>query len=73
MQLTNHSLDEPGKPTGNLQLLLYALAPFNFVVPILGAVDDMVLIPLALHYVLKLLPGPITQGFSRSRRMHGFA
>jgi hypothetical protein len=26
MQLTNHALDEPGKPTGNLQLLLYALA-----------------------------------------------
>lgn len=44
---------------------LYALAPFNLVVPVLGVVDDMVLVPLALHYVLKLLPFSITQGFAR--------
>jgi uncharacterized membrane protein YkvA (DUF1232 family) len=51
-------------------LLLYALAPFNLAIPVLGAVDDFVLIPLALHYLLKLLPVPITQGFARTRRMH---
>jgi uncharacterized membrane protein YkvA (DUF1232 family) len=44
-------------------MLLYAIAPFNLAIPVLGVVDDMVLIPLALHYVLKLLPVPITQGF----------
>lgn len=37
-------------------LALYAVAPFNFVIPVLGVVDDMVLLPLALHYMLKLLP-----------------
>src|SRR5438874_7006575 len=31
-------------------LLLYALAPFNLAIPVLGAMDDFVLVPLALHY-----------------------
>jgi uncharacterized membrane protein YkvA (DUF1232 family) len=54
-------------------LLLYAIAPFNLAIPLLGAVDDMVLVPLALHYLLKLLPLPITRGFASTRRMRGFA
>lgn len=54
-------------------LVLYALAPFNLAIPVLGAVDDFVLIPLVLHYLLKLLPPPITDGFARKRRMRGFA
>lgn len=54
-------------------LVLYALAPFNLAIPVLGAVDDFVLIPLVLHYLLKLLPLPITDGFARKRRMRGFA
>jgi uncharacterized membrane protein YkvA (DUF1232 family) len=54
-------------------LLLYALAPFNLAIPVLGAVDDFVLIPLALHYLLKLLPMPITDGFARKGRVRGFA
>jgi uncharacterized membrane protein YkvA (DUF1232 family) len=54
-------------------LLLYALAPFNLAIPLLGAVDDMVLVPLALHYLLKLLPIPITQGYASARRMRRFA
>lgn len=40
-------------------LALYALLPINFAIPILGAVDDFVLIPLVLHTLLKLLPSPI--------------
>jgi hypothetical protein len=40
---------------------------------LLGAVDDMVLVPLALHYLLKLLPIPITQGYASARRMRRFA
>lgn len=54
-------------------LLLYALAPFNLAIPVLGAMDDFVLVPLALHYLLKLLPMPITHGFATKRRMRGFA
>ena len=48
-------------------LVLYAVAPFNFVIPFLGIVDDMVLVPLALHYLLKHLPPEVLQGFDRAR------
>jgi uncharacterized membrane protein YkvA (DUF1232 family) len=55
-------------------MALYAIAPFNLAIPVLGVVDDMVLLPLALHYVLKLLPLPITQGFfAGNRRGRGMA
>jgi uncharacterized membrane protein YkvA (DUF1232 family) len=37
-----------------LLLLFFALEPFNFVVPILGAVDDLLLLPLLLHALVKL-------------------
>jgi uncharacterized membrane protein YkvA (DUF1232 family) len=46
-------------------LALYALSPFNFALPFLGVIDDMVLVPLALHYLLKLLPPNILHGFGR--------
>jgi uncharacterized membrane protein YkvA (DUF1232 family) len=45
-------------------LALYAISPFNLALPLLGAVDDMVLVPLALHFLLKLLPSRILQGFT---------
>jgi uncharacterized membrane protein YkvA (DUF1232 family) len=49
-------------------LALYAVAPFNLAFPILGVVDDMVLVPLALHTLLKLLPQHVLRGFtSRSK------
>jgi uncharacterized membrane protein YkvA (DUF1232 family) len=35
---------------------LYALSPFNFAIPLLGAVDDFVVVPLILHWLVKLLP-----------------
>lgn len=40
-------------------LIIYALAPFNFVMPVLGIVDDMVLLPLILHFLVALLPRQI--------------
>jgi uncharacterized membrane protein YkvA (DUF1232 family) len=42
-----------------LLLGLYALEPFNFVVPFLGLVDDLMLLPLVLHWLVKLLPADI--------------
>ena len=50
---------------GAIGLALYALAPFNLAIPLLGIVDDMVLVPLALHCLLKLLPPHILRGFER--------
>nr|WP_085940178.1 hypothetical protein [Noviherbaspirillum massiliense] len=44
-------------------LALYALSPFNVALPLLGVIDDMVLVPLALHFLLKLLPPTVVHGF----------
>jgi len=46
-------------------LCLYALEPFNFAIPLLGLVDDFVLLPLALHLLLQFLPADIRAGFGR--------
>lgn len=43
---------------------LYALDPVNFALPLVGAVDDLVLIPLLIHLVVRLLPAEIRLGFA---------
>jgi uncharacterized membrane protein YkvA (DUF1232 family) len=43
-------------------LVAYAIAPFNFVIPVLGIVDDLVLVPLVLHFLLTLLPAHVRAG-----------
>lgn len=54
------ALSHPGRPRWlrpvTFLLVLYALAPFNFVIPVLGIVDDLVLVPLLLHFLISLLP-----------------
>jgi uncharacterized membrane protein YkvA (DUF1232 family) len=45
-------------------LALYALDPLNFALPFLGAVDDVVLLPMLLHLLLRLLPAHIRYGYS---------
>jgi uncharacterized membrane protein YkvA (DUF1232 family) len=35
---------------------LYAIDPFNFAVPFVGIVDDGVLVPMALHLMVRFLP-----------------
>jgi uncharacterized membrane protein YkvA (DUF1232 family) len=35
---------------------LYALEPLNFAIPLLGVVDDVILLPLALHFLAMCLP-----------------
>jgi uncharacterized membrane protein YkvA (DUF1232 family) len=44
---------------------LYALEPLNFAMPFLGVLDDFVLLPLALHTLLKFLPLDIRAEFGR--------
>ena len=46
-------------------LTLYALDPANFAIPLLGLVDDFVLLPLVLHLLLKFLPSDIRAGFGQ--------
>jgi uncharacterized membrane protein YkvA (DUF1232 family) len=46
-------------------LALYALDPFNVVLPGMGLVDDLVILPFALHLLVKLLPPEIHASFAR--------
>lgn len=47
---------------------LYVLDPVNFAVPVAGIVDDFVLVPLVLHWILKLLPADIRAGYALGSR-----
>ena len=42
---------------------LYALDPVNFALPFAGIIDDLVLVPLLLHLVVRLLPTGIKTGY----------
>jgi len=46
-------------------LAIYALEPFNFMLPLFGMVDDFLILPLVLHVLLSLLPRDIRDGFER--------
>ena len=43
---------------------LYALSPLNFTLPLVGVMDDLVIVPLALHWILKLLPQHMLQDYA---------
>lgn len=40
----------------SLLLLVFALSPLNFAIPMLGLVDDLMLVPLAVHWLVRMLP-----------------
>ena len=46
-------------------LALLAVEPLNVVVPVFGAVDELVLLPLILHGMTKMLPAQVLDGFAR--------
>jgi uncharacterized membrane protein YkvA (DUF1232 family) len=54
------ALRSPARPgwllPATVMLGFYALAPFNFAIPPLGLVDDFVLVPLLLHWLVGRLP-----------------
>lgn len=47
-------------------LALFAVEPLNFAVPVLGVVDEFVLVPLILHSMVKMLPPQVLEGFGRA-------
>ena len=47
-------------------LALLAVEPLNFAVPVFGAVDEFVLVPLILHGMMKMLPVQVVESFARS-------
>ena len=69
MRLVYFALRHPRRPfwlaPALILLGLYALDPVNFAIPFVGVVDDLVFIPLVLHFVLlKLLPAEIRAGYA---------
>jgi uncharacterized membrane protein YkvA (DUF1232 family) len=50
-------------------LTLFAVEPLNFALPVIGAVDELVLVPLVLHGMVKMLPAHVLDGFARAGRM----
>jgi uncharacterized membrane protein YkvA (DUF1232 family) len=49
-------------------LALFAIEPANFALPVLGAVDEFVLVPLALHGLVKMLPLQVLEAFAGNIR-----
>jgi uncharacterized membrane protein YkvA (DUF1232 family) len=69
LRLLWFALRYPGRPVWLLPaaglLALFALEPVNFALPFLGAVDDLVLLPIALHALVALLPREVRASFGR--------
>ena len=61
------ALRHPGRPAWLLPaaalLGLFALQPANFAIPLLGIVDDLVLLPMALHALVSFLPVHVRAAF----------
>lgn len=46
-------------------LALFAVEPLNFALPVVGVVDEFVLVPLVLHAMAGMLPAHVLDGFAR--------
>jgi uncharacterized membrane protein YkvA (DUF1232 family) len=51
-------------------LALFAVEPLNFAIPVLGVVDEFLLLPLVLHGLVKMLPSHILDGFPGPSASH---
>lgn len=47
-------------------LTLFAVEPLNFALPVVGAVDEVVLVPLFLHAMATMLPARVRDGYTRT-------
>jgi uncharacterized membrane protein YkvA (DUF1232 family) len=68
------ALRHPGSPgwlkVGTALLVLYVLSPIDLIpdaIPFIGALDDIVLIPLVIRWMLKRLPAHIAADTARPR------
>ena len=54
--------DAPGwLKLGTALIVLFAISPIN-AIPVIGFVDELVLVPLAIRFLLRRLPPHIAQG-----------
>lgn len=44
-------------------LILYAIEPLNFALPLIGVIDDLIILPLVLHWLVRFLPTQISYDF----------
>jgi uncharacterized membrane protein YkvA (DUF1232 family) len=69
LRLIWYALRHPQRPLWLLPaaslLAFYALEPVNFALPLLGIIDDFLLLPLLLHLVVRFLPADIRYDFGR--------
>ena len=67
LRLLWFALRHPNRPAWLLPataiLALFALEPANFALPLLGAVDDLVILPIVLHGLLSYLPADVHAAF----------
>jgi uncharacterized membrane protein YkvA (DUF1232 family) len=68
------ALRHPASPgwlkLGTALVALYVLSPIDLLpdfLPVVGMIDDLVLVPLAIRWMLKRLPPEITQATARRR------
>ena len=69
LRLLWFALRHPSRPFWLLPaagiLALFALEPANFALPVLGVVDDLVLLPILLHALVGFLPAEVRTSFGR--------
>ena len=70
-----YALGHPDAPpwlkAATAAMLLYVVSPFDLipdVMPVIGVVDDLILVPLALRWLLARLPAHIRQYADERRR-----
>jgi uncharacterized membrane protein YkvA (DUF1232 family) len=68
------ALRHPAAPrwlkVGTVLIVLYVLSPIDLIpdaIPFLGAVDDLILVPLAIRWLLKRLPPDIAAAAATRR------
>jgi uncharacterized membrane protein YkvA (DUF1232 family) len=57
---------------GSALIVLYVLSPIDLIpdfIPVIGFMDDLVLVPLAIRFLLKRLPPELAQA-AAARRAH---
>jgi uncharacterized membrane protein YkvA (DUF1232 family) len=69
LRLVWYALRHPERPFWLLPvaalLAVYALDPVNLALPVLGVIDDFLLLPLLLHVMVKFLPAGIRYDFDK--------
>ncbi len=67
LRLLWFALRHPARPVWLLPaaglLALFAFEPANFAIPLLGAVDDLLLLPILLHGLVGALPAEVRGSF----------